>query len=77
MLCCPGPAALRCAPLVSSLCKLTKRCIVPMSSSGKHRGNEAGKQALLYPVVAQESTVHGMNTLPFAERSEGRDLLGN
>jgi hypothetical protein len=48
-----------------------------MSSSGKHRGNEAGKQALLYPVVAQESTVHGMNTLLFAERSEGRDLLGN
>ena len=76
VLCCPGLAALRCAPLLSSLCKLAKRCVVPMSSAGKHRGNEAGKQALLYPVVAQESTVHGMNTLPFAERSEGPDLLG-
>lgn len=76
VLCCPCLAALRCAPLVSSLCKLTKQCVVPMSSSGKHRGNEAGKQAPSYPCSSTNVHRHGMNTLRFAERSEGPDLLG-
>ncbi|PMD28172.1 hypothetical protein NA56DRAFT_695929 [Hyaloscypha hepaticicola] len=70
--------ALRCAPLLSSLCKLAKRCVVPMSSASKHRGNEAGKQAPSQPCSSTKVHPvhrHGMNTLTTGTKLQPSRLL--
>jgi hypothetical protein len=71
VLCC-AELSWPCSLALFSSCEL-----LPVSTSSKHRGNEAGKQVSPVPCVAQKSTVHGMETIRFAERSKDLpDLLG-